>query len=123
MAKVISTKSPNIYVKDRPCKKINDRECSKDQKAKEGLIKCELQDAKTKEEASQHAHKPHFPQDDYPLDCQCYLKSQHRNYCYLFIGFFIFIGYVLLGNLSQHQGFVATTFVENVLVADLSDKS
>ena len=38
MAKVISTKSPNIYVKDRPCKKINDRECSKDQKAKEGLI-------------------------------------------------------------------------------------
>ena len=78
-------------------------------------IKCELQDAKAKEEeASQHAHKPHFPQDDYPLDCQCYLKSQHRNYCYLFLGFFIFIGYFLLGNLSQHQGFVATTFVDNV---------
>ena len=38
MARVISTKSQNIYVKDRPCKKIYDRECSEDQKAKEGLI-------------------------------------------------------------------------------------
>ena len=38
MARVISTKSQNIYVKDRPFKKIYDRECSEDQKAKEGLI-------------------------------------------------------------------------------------
>ena len=38
MARVISTKSQNIYVKDRPFKKIYDRECSEDQKAKAGLI-------------------------------------------------------------------------------------
>ena len=64
----------------------------------------EFQDAEAKEEDdSRHAHKPLVPQDDYPLDCKCYLKSKHRNYCYLFIGFFIFIGYVLLGNLSGHQ--------------------
>ena len=38
MARVISTKSQNIYVKDRPFKKIYDGKCSEDQKAKEGLI-------------------------------------------------------------------------------------
>ena len=38
MARVISTKSQHLYVKDRPFKKIYDRECSEDQKAKEGLI-------------------------------------------------------------------------------------
>ena len=82
-----------------------------------------FKDAEAKEEDdSHHAHKPLFPQDDYPLDCKCYLKSKHRNYCYLFIGFFIFIGYVLLGNLSGHQVFVTYTFVCNILVAGWSDE-
>ena len=38
MARVISTKSQNIYVKDRPYLKVFDRECLEDQKCKEGLI-------------------------------------------------------------------------------------